>query len=156
MPALPGIERAAAQLFPPGVLPLHLREQVIPTELLTQAQTEGRLWVALAPDERPVRFAIAQIAGEAAFLTEVDVHPNHGRKGLGRALIGAVIAWARAQGFTAVTLTTFAHLLWNAPFYEQLGFRRLSGPEFTPHLARVLHDEAQEGLRDRVAMRLQL
>jgi GNAT superfamily N-acetyltransferase len=156
VPALPGIERAAVRLFPPGLLPPHLQDRVVPLDVLSTAQAEGRLWVALAPEGRPVGFALAHVAGSAALLAEMDVHPEHGRKGLGSALVGAVVDWARSKGFAAVTLTTFEHLPWNAPFYERLGFYRLSAPELPPGLAHVLLEEAREGLRGRVAMRLDL
>ncbi len=154
--SLPAIERAAAALFPDRVLSDEARNKVQSTQALARAQTEGRLWVALAPDGRPVGFAIAEGAGDVAFLVEVDVHPAHQRKGLGRALIEAVIAWARAEGFRALTLTTFASVPWNAPFYERLGFRRLDGPALSDRLARLLREETQNGLRERVAMQLDL
>ncbi len=55
-----------------------------------------------------------------------------------------------------MTLTTFASLPWNAPFYERLGFRRLAGAERGGRLAALLRAEERRGLRDRVAMRLDL
>lgn len=156
LPTLQAIERAAAELFPAWVLPQALRESVLPMEMLTAAQSEGRLWVALTPDGAPVGFAIARPWGEVAFLSELDVHPDHQRRGLGRALVERVTAWASAGGFPALTLTTFANLPWNAPFYEQLGFQRLTRNELSADLARLLREEARRGLRERVAMRLTL
>jgi 4-diphosphocytidyl-2-C-methyl-D-erythritol kinase len=38
---------------------------------------------------------------------EMDVLPAHGRRGLGSRLLAWVCAWARAQGYAAVTLSTF-------------------------------------------------
>lgn len=154
--ALAGVEQAAASLFPPDILPPDVRTQVVPEAVLTAAQAEKRLWVALDGHSYPVGFALAQPTGETALLAEVDVHPDHGRQGLGRALVGAVIDWAQVEGFSALTLTTFAHLPWNAPFYERLGFRRLSEPEIPLALARVLEAEERDGLRDRIAMLLHL
>jgi GNAT superfamily N-acetyltransferase len=154
--ALPAIERAAARLFPPDVLPPALRDDAVPVEEHAAAQAAGRLWVALSPEGRPVGFALVHAAGDAAFLAELDVHPEHGRRGLGRALVGAVVAGARAAGLARVTLTTFAHVAWNAPFYERLGFRRLTADELSPGLARALRHEAASGLRNRVAMERRL
>lgn len=156
IPFLPEIERAAARLFPADLLPPHVRGEVLPEAVLASAQAEGRLWVALASDGHPVGFALATVVGGAAFLAEVDVHPEHGRKGLGRALINGVVGWARTRGFGALELTTFEHLRWNAPFYERLGFRRLGSSELSPELAGVLDAEIARGLRGRVAMRLDL
>ena len=89
---------------------------------------------------------------------EMDVLPEHGRRGLGAALVGAVVAWARRRGHHGVTLTTFRHLPWNGPFYRRLGFEALSESELTPQLAEHLHAEADAGLDParRVAMRLAL
>ncbi|MEM9665348.1 MAG: GNAT family N-acetyltransferase [Bacteroidota bacterium] len=154
--ALPAIERAAAEGFPDRLLPLSSRGVVQPTAALAAAQAEGRLWVALSLEQEPVGFALAEIAGEIALLTEVDVHPNHQRQGLGRALVEAVIAWAQQAGVEALTLTTFASLPWNAPFYERLGFRRLDRTALEGRLAQALQEEARRGLQDRVAMRLDL
>lgn len=156
VPALDAIERAAARLFPPDLLPPHLADRVVPEEMHRKAQADGRLWVALDGAGAPVGFAIAEARGRAAFLVEVDVHPDHARRGIGRALVEGVVAWARAQGFDAVTLTTYASPPWNAPWYERLGFRRVGGDELPAELARQLREEARDGLTDRVAMRLDL
>jgi hypothetical protein len=67
-----------------------------------------------------------------------------------------VVAWARAQRLPALTLTTFRHLPWNAPFYQRLGFRILSAHEHTPAISAVLVDQEGRGLTQRVAMRLEL
>ena len=40
-------------------------------------------------------------------LEELDVHPDHGRRGLGSSLVMAVRDWAAATGHEAITLTTF-------------------------------------------------
>ncbi|MFC3284549.1 GNAT family N-acetyltransferase [Litchfieldella rifensis] len=156
LPTLQAIERAAAELFPAWVIPQALRESVLPMKMLAAAQREGRLWVALAPDRAPVGFVIAREWGDVAFLSELDVHPDHQCRGLGRALVKRAAEWAAARGFPALTLTTFANLPWNAPFYERLGFQRLTRSELSVDLARLLREEARRGLRERVAMRLTL
>ncbi|MFG0318548.1 MAG: GNAT family N-acetyltransferase [Planctomycetota bacterium JB042] len=153
---LPGIERAAAARFPDHVLSAEARAAVQSFEALEAARADGRLWVAVSGRGAPVGFAIAEVADGVGFLVEVDVHPDHQGRGLGRALVETVVDWARREGLPAVTLTTFASLPWNAPFYERLGFRRLAGAERGERLAALLRDEARRGLRDRVAMRLDL
>ena len=89
---------------------------------------------------------------------EIDVDPAHGRLGIGRALLETALAWARAAGHRAVTLTTFREIPWNAPFYERAGFRVLAPHEIGPGLAAVVRDETARGLdpRQRVAMRREL
>jgi len=66
-------------------------------EALQTAQREGHLWVALT-DDVPVGFAHAElIARDAVHLEEIDVHPDHGRRGLGAKLVLRVCEWAAAE-----------------------------------------------------------
>lgn len=156
LPLLPDIERASAALFPASVLPPALRQGVVSPLRLARAQAERRLWVALSPRGEPVGFALAEPGAEAAFLVELDVLPDHQRQGLGRRLIAATIDWARAGGHRSLTLTTFEHVPWNAPFYARLGFRFLADTELDERLARQLAGERSLGLKGRVAMALAL
>jgi GNAT superfamily N-acetyltransferase len=153
---LPDVERAAATLFAPEDLSPEQREQITPESEFEAAAREGRLWVAMTDDGRAVGFALAGELDGDAHLLELDVHPDHGRKGIGAALVRRVVAWARVQRFPALTLTTFRHLPWNAPFYQRLGFRILSAHEHTPAITAVLVDQEGRGLVHRVAMRLEL
>ena len=52
-----------------------------------------------------------------------------------------------------VTLTTFEDLPWNAPFYQRLGFRKLTEDELTAPIATLLERERAVGMIRRVAMR---
>jgi len=148
------IERAAAQLFPEDVLTPEVRQNTVPHEQLENAQAEGRLWIAATDSGTVVGFAIAAREFNAAYLQEIDVHPDHQRKGLGRRLIGEVIRWARMQQLSCVLLTTFEHVPWNAPFYKRLGFETLAEHELTGDLLARLQFEQSQGMWDRVAMRL--
>jgi len=156
LPALPGIERAAAALFPPEDLPPALRARTLPEPDLRGAQREGRLWVAQAGDGTIAGFALASLSATCAYLDEMDVHPAHARRGIGRALVQAVADWARGRGLASLGLTTFAHLPWNAPFYARLGFVELNTDTLCPELSAALAHEAALGLRRRVAMRIAL
>jgi GNAT superfamily N-acetyltransferase len=156
LPRLARIERAAAVQFPAHLLPPAVRVGVLPHDVLEAAQAQGRLWVALEPRGRCIGFAVAVPAGRDAFLLELDVLPGHQRRGLGRALIDALAAWAEAAGYARVTLTTFADVPWNAAFYRRAGFRRLEEDELDEYLSQRLAAERRHGLRDRVAMALPL
>lgn len=153
--ALPAIERAAAALFSRADLPVAVAAETTPLAELAAAQRIGRLWVALGPDGAPVGFAIVEMVDELPHIDEIDVHPEHGGRGVGRALLRAVLDAARTEGYCAVTLTTFSHVPWNGPFYARMGFRTLATDELTPGLAAILADEAARGLDParRVAMR---
>ncbi|MBB4821694.1 GNAT family N-acetyltransferase [Pseudomonas solani] len=152
--ALAEIERAAASLFPEGVIPELLREATVPQALLAQGQAEGRLWVAQDSGGMAVGFALVEVLGGIALLAELDVLPALGRRGIGRRLIAAARDWAEARGHEALYLTTFADLPWNAPYYARLGFRPLEEDELHDELIRRLREEEAFGLANRVAMQL--
>ena len=104
--------------------------------------------------DRPVGFALLTEVEDFIHLKELDVHPEHGRKGLGTRLMHRIIEWARQEQYPFMTLTTFIHLPWNAPFYEKLGFKALAPEELTPALQELLQSEVAYGLpaENRVAM----
>ena len=66
----------------------------------------------------------------------------------------AAAAWAVGRDLRAMTLTTFADVPWNAPYYRRLGFREMSGAEIGPELRGIIRHEAEQGLAPwpRVAM----
>jgi len=151
---LPAIEIAAAAMLV-GHAPESVLSETTSDQTLREAQAEGRLWVALAGDS-PVGFAHVELLEPGvAHLEELDVHPDHGRRGLGRRLVAAVCEWALSSGFRAVTLTTFRNVPWNMPFYATLGFEEIPARELSPQLVAVVQDETQRGLDStwRVVMR---
>jgi GNAT superfamily N-acetyltransferase len=103
----------------------------------------------------PVGFAIATILGPLAYLEELDVLPAHGRKGLGRKLIEAVVHWAKQKNYPHITLSTFSDIAWNRPFYERLGFKIMTENELESELKHIRTLEMKLGLpvEQRVFMR---
>ena len=95
--AIPGIEQAAATLFSEHDLPPELRYLITDKETLDEAQRQDRLWVALDDKRNPVGFALTRIVGSFAHLEELDVHPDHGRQGIGSRLLCAVTEWGRVR-----------------------------------------------------------
>lgn len=150
---LPTIELAAATLLR-GHAPDHVLAEATSLDELKDAQAEGRLWVALA-DDSPLGLALIEILdAHTVHLEEVDVHPRHGRRGIGAALVSAVLEWAARSAYRQVTLTTFRDVPWNMPFYARLGFEELPRAEWPPPLRAIVADEAARGLDPemRVAM----
>jgi GNAT superfamily N-acetyltransferase len=150
------IELAAARIFPVEAISEEIRNQALPLELLESAQAEGRLFVAANTEDEPVGFIALHIYDDGAFIIELDVHPSYHRKGLGKVLIMAAADWAILHECSALTLTTFSAVQWNAPYYERLGFKRLRAFEIGKALSAQLEEEASRGLKDRVAMRMDL
>jgi GNAT superfamily N-acetyltransferase len=157
LPVLPAIERSATTRFAPHeVSPTP--PPLTPPEDLRAGCEAGRLWVAIEQGVGPVGFALAAVVGANAHLDELDVHPDHGRRGIGTALVATFLHWARAQSFPAATLTTLRDIPWNSPWYERIGFRILEPDQLTPELRHLLASEIARGLpaAGRVAMLMPL
>lgn len=153
LPFLNEIEMAASTIFPLGFLPAHVLLDKMPLPILREAMEQSRLWVALHERENPVGYAVLQIVDNGALLAQMDVHPDHGRKGLGTALVKRVIEESRAKGVLDLYLTTFANIRWNAPFYAKCGFVELPASEQPEFIKTILQEEQKHGLKDRIAMR---
>jgi len=145
LPALADIERAAARLLV-GYAPEAVLSETTPLADLQLARSLGHLWVAVSHD-RPVGFAhVKRLEPETAHLDELDVHPDHGRRGLGRRLVIAVCEAATRAGLRAVTLSTFRDPPWNMPFYLSLDFVVISRSDLSEALMTIAADEVRRGL----------
>jgi len=156
--AIAGIELAAASIFSESDLPLEFRHRVSAADVMLEAQRAGRLLIASHHDRQAVGFAQLEVMDGLAHLVELDVHPKHARQGVGSALLQATIGWARRKQFAAMTLVTFGHLPWNAPFYKKFGFVSVRPEQMSNTLHDLIRDEAAEGLntQNRIAMQLSL
>lgn len=123
------------------------------SEGLALAIAERRAWVAVDDHKSVIGFAVAWTFAGEAHLDEVAVVPEHGRRGVGRALVSEVMTWASAQQLPSITLTTFRDVPWNRPYYEKLGFRVVT--TLTPELQSLIDRQAGWGLAPelRVVMR---
>ena len=113
--------------------------------------------VVFAAGEPAVGFVSVRMVDGEAHIDQLSVVPEHGGQGIGRALLHHAVSWARHQRLPGVTLTTFSHVPWNAPFYRRVGFEVVSRP--TPGLAAIRADERERGIDamgPRVAMRMVL
>lgn len=126
---------------PPSIL-----EETSDVHVLRKAQEAGLLWVALDGDV-PVGFVLVEmLAEDLPHLEEIDVHPEHGRRGIGGALVRTVCEWVVRAGHREMTLTTFRAVAWNMPFYARMGFEEVSMDDLRPEVAAVVRDEAARGL----------
>lgn len=155
LPLLQDIERAAGEPFRTLGMAGVADDDPPPLELLDAYRAAGRAWVTTGPDDRPLGYLIADPVDGAAHIEQVSVHPSAARRGLGSALIDRAAAWAAHEGLTALTLTTFTHVPWNAPYYARLGFRVLTESGLTDGLRKIRAEEAEHGLDrwPRVCMR---
>ena len=158
LPALDRVEALASEMFH-GLVPEEIALDNVPPATLRDACQNGRLFVAEAADGTVVGFALLIVLDDGSVhLEELDVLPEHGRRGVGRSLIEACRASARSHGYTTLTLSTYRDVPFNAPYYTRLGFRTLEAREVTSALARVVEIEQKKGLdrAPRVLMRLDL
>ena len=154
LPLLANIELAAARLLV-GHAPESVLTETTSQEEFERSQRDGQLWVALLNDS-PVGFArVRVLEPTVVHLDEIDVHPDHGRRGLGARLVMAVCASAAASGYQSLTLVTFRDVQWNMPFYAKLGFEVIPHDELSPALRSIVEDEVRRGLdiTRRVVMR---
>jgi GNAT superfamily N-acetyltransferase len=129
---LPPLEAAADTLFDAlGIGPMPGPCDV--TDL------EGALVVLVAGDP-PQGFARVEALAGGAHLEQLSVHPDHVRRGVGRALLRAAVAWVARHGYDALTLATYRDVPWNGPFYASEGFVEL-GPADDWYAARGLPPE---------------
>ncbi len=144
LPRLPPIEDAAGLTYASVGLPDDL-EGLPPAEFVA-AQRDGLLWVIRDSSDALAGFALCWRRPDALHLRELDVHPDHMRRGLGRRLIDHVRRVAASERRGQVTLTTFAEVPWNAPLYRRYGFTEVSPAAMPAWLAEIRETEAREGL----------
>ena len=114
----------------------------------------GTLWVAGDAGKLVAFLAATPLEGRL-HIDEFGVALEAQRQGLGRRMLGEVVAWARRAGCACVSLTTFADIAWNAPFYRSMGFEAWTDDQ-PLDIRLALASEAQRGLERRCAMRLAL
>ncbi|MEV7891999.1 GNAT family N-acetyltransferase [Streptomyces sp. NPDC002817] len=155
LPVLQGIERAAGAPFRGLGMAAVADDEPPSLDVLEQYRRAGRAWVAVDAEERPAAYLVAEPVDGALHIEQISVHPDFAHRRIGRTLLSYAGERARAQGLAGLTLTTFAEVPWNAPYYERLGFRVLEEAELTPGLRKIRAHEAGLGLDrwPRVCMR---
>lgn len=155
LPLLREIERAAGEAFRAAGMPEIADDEPPALEVLAGYQRAGRAWVVDGDEGTPVAYLIADVVDGNLHVEQVSVHPDSAGRGLGRALIEHAAGYAKDHGLPALTLTTFAEVPWNAPYYARLGFAVLDAGELGPGLREIRRREAAHGLDrwPRVCMR---
>lgn len=133
--ALSTIEIAAAQIFR-DVDDLQWLADGPPLCAIQQQQMidHGTVLVATDLHNQPVGFLSGKVEEDRLHIVELSVLPDWQRLGIGRTLIDAVKELAIQRQLRALSLTTFRHLPWNAPFYASLGFEETQDEVLQNHL----------------------
>jgi GNAT superfamily N-acetyltransferase len=99
----------------------------------------------------PVAFVRVDEVDGLAHIEELAVIPKWMRQGIGSALVERACEWARAHDYPAITLTTYADVPWNGPYYAKRGFMEVA--DSSPGLRAVRDQERGVGL-DAVGRRI--
>ena len=164
LPELPAIEASAGAAFATVAgLEAVAADNGLDAAALETAFEAGAVWVAQALEDplfgELVAFAVTRREGSDVHLVEFSTRREVQGRGIGRALLGAILEQALEAGCTGATLTTFKDVPWNAPFYARMGFQELAADALPDHLRDALAAEAARGLLPmdrRCAMRLTL
>ncbi|MEH2041499.1 GNAT family N-acetyltransferase [Nostoc sp.] len=146
LPLLSHIECSAARLFLDTPYAFLVDADPLPLDFVQQQFQAGQVWVALDRHEAVVGYTIAREVDGTLYLQQIDVAPEHGRRGIGSALVGTVCTWAKQQGYRIVSLSTFRDIPWNAPFYSKLGFYPVDEALLTTGFQQVRREELKAGL----------
>jgi ribosomal protein S18 acetylase RimI-like enzyme len=149
------IERLAGERFRDVGLPEVAEHEPASIEDLARYAKDARSWVAVDDMDVPVGYVLVDVVDGYAHIEQVSVRPECQGIGVGRALVEQVRGWAADSGLSAITLTTFTDVPWNAPLYRHLGFRVLTEDELGPNLRERRDLETAHGLdpTKRVCMR---
>lgn len=154
---LPEIERRAGEPFRTLGMDAVADDDPFSVEHLAKYQEAGRAWVA-EDGGQVVGYLLLDVVAGAAHVEQVSVDPAHARRRIGSQLIEAASTWAHHHGLRTMTLTSFAQVPWNAPYYARLGFAVLPNADQSTELRAIRRAEAERGLDrwPRVAMGRQL
>ncbi|WP_295808042.1 GNAT family N-acetyltransferase [uncultured Nitratireductor sp.] len=122
---LPAVEVRAGQLFAAHGYAELAASPAMAADAFDKLASQNRTLVAAHDTDGAVGYAIAGAIGTFFHLKELSVAPEHGRRGLGGALVKAVVAESVARGLDGVSLSTFRAVPFNAPFYARHGFAEL-------------------------------
>lgn len=142
--SLQEIERAAGELFRSIGMAAIADDEPLPAGELARYVTAGRAWVA--GFDGVIGYLIADLVDGNVHIEQVSVDPRFARRGVGRRLIEEAAGHGKRIGARGLTLTTFADVAWNAPYYRRCGFAVMPDEAVGPELRVVREHEVAVGL----------
>lgn len=154
LPMLRGIEAAAGEVFRDLGMDAVANDDLPTIEELAKFLAMEGVLVTVDDNDRPVAYLLVEPLEGWAHVEQVSVRPDHARQRLGSRLLDEADAWARQHDLAGLTLTTFEHVPWNAPYYRRLGFHTVEDADLSSGLRAIREAEAARGLDrwPRVAM----
>ena len=140
------IDNAANALFA-AWLP-YVQFDTVPFSQFSKMLESRDVWVVADPRDSPAGFAAAGDLDGVYWLDQMAVDPDHARMGLGKALLGAVIDYAKWAYYSNVALSTFRDVPFNAPFYEKFRFVVADSAKAPDSLKQRFLSEIPRGVED--------
>lgn len=147
------IERAAGELFRGLGMDAVANDPLPDRRLLRRRVSQDQLFVSTAANHI-VGYAMVVRTDGNVHLDQVSIDPLFARRRIGARLVEYCVEWAQLRGAHQVSVFTFAHVPWNAPYYLRLGFIRQEVSELGPDLTRLWLQESDvdKPAWDRVAL----
>lgn len=129
---------AYADFNQPQDLSAHLREQYSPTAILRETELPDRFYlIALANDEPAGLCKLRAgpspegIPNPASLeIQQLYIDPRHQRRGIGKALVDAVVSEARSLQLADIWLGVWEQATWAIDFYWKYGFTEFGRQPF--------------------------
>lgn len=134
------LERAAAEVFRTIGMDAVADDAPITETTLLQAVEEQRLWFAVEYGVLKA-YLLGDFLPQSLHIDQVTVHPDASRRGLGALMIESVSADPRSKERGLLTLTSFANVPWNAPYYERIGFLDIAESDWPEGVAEKVAAE---------------
>lgn len=139
------LEQAAAEAFREIGMDAIADDPPMPEAELIEAAEEQRLWVAVEYGVLKA-YLVGDFLPQSLHIDQVTVHPDASRRGLGALMIESVSADPRSKERGFITLTSFANVPWNAPYYERIGFIDIAESDWPEGVAEKVAAEQEKGL----------
>jgi GNAT superfamily N-acetyltransferase len=115
----------------------------------------NHLLIAANRFDQPIGFVGGEYLNGNFHIVEISVAKEFQGKGVGKALMTAMVQQVSREGYKSITLTTYKNLPWNGPWYSRMGFFEVNAQDMGKEYLDILASEAQHGLdlRSRCVMR---
>lgn len=146
------IENAATVKFAqiPALAYLFGGDQV-PVDDVLEWSRQGAICI-VETDSRIIGFAAMHVLDSSLYIDEISVLPEVQGTGIGNLLIATVCESARelqrrGEAAARVSLTTYAEVPWNGPWYARRGFCEVPASEVGPgHVQELIKDAHERDL----------
>lgn len=153
------IDYRADQQFANHGYPQIAAEPLCGRDEFMRAFADSQLTVAVcAVTTLPVGYVATETYAGHAYIRQMSVDPDHGRKGIGSSLLRHAVEQARNNRFLAIWLSTFRNVPFNMPFYAKQGFEEVALENANSVLIELFNKEVPADVdpSNRVLMRLSL